>query len=261
MIPCAEVIVIDLDRSRTIYRGIWDPLYLDPQELYTLIKLARALKNAQRCPCCRRILTELGYTVEKAREEVRKLLRRANRGEYLVIDPLRAQGIHALFDLYGAVTSVEWFCDFGARGKYFTGDLAKRPFLARHNRLALMLNPWSLDTPSDADTIIDSNGYHKAGSIGKSPFSIKREHDVDWYEVDVTFYGASDTTIQSIWLALASYYEPNYSTSPSAEYPAPPETCDPTRYASIYSPTYALDCNIPISTDTPYGLTVKVYLP
>jgi len=261
MFICVSVECIELTRNRVIYRGEWDPLQIDPGELRYATILLYASRMHNRCLKCREILKQLGYTPEKASKEAFKILSKGSRGDRVVLDPVFPSLVHWLVSTKSVKNVPWWWCAGLSRGKFFTTELGAEPYIYDEDtggyRWREALNPWSLSEPSDLDTIIGA----KEGTVGRSPWSIEvTKYDHGFY-TRATFYGASDTTIRSILFLCCSQLNEGWvrETTPTSPYPAPPGTCHSDYVSSVYLPLYGFEVDIPISADTPYGLTVHVY--
>jgi len=267
MYICASVECIEFTRNRTVYRGEWDPALIDPQELQLALLLLSAGRKYNRCRLCREWLDRLGYTPEKAIREALKILSKGSRGDRVIFDPAYGSLIHILVDIRTSRDLPWYWCRYDTekrrRGTYKTEPLQADPWIYDCNHdgqeWCITLNPWTLDSPDDLDTIISSVGAHQEGTIGKKPFSLESSKTRNESEIKCTFYGASDTTIKTIMIVRSSCCSYFSGASLSSCFPAPVGVCDPDDYGAILYPLYGLGVDIPISTDTPYGLTVRIY--
>ena len=157
-----------------------------------------------------------------------------------------------------AVDSRPWWCDYGARGKLVDANLCQPAQIVQ--RRAIALNPWSSSAPSDLDTIIDSNGYHKSGTIGRSPFTFTRSTTPTDATILATFVAASDATIASIWLLAASNASPSYASSCSRSLPSAANQCCTISglncFASIYMALWYWDVSISVRAGIPYSVKI-----
>ena len=150
--------------------------------------------------------------------------------------------------------AMPWWCDYGVRGKMVNQNLCISAFVT--GRRAVALNPWPSGAPSDLDTIIDSAGYHKSGTIGKAPFTFTRSSTTTDAAILATFVAASDATIASIWLLAASASSPSYSTACEYQHPAPSYVCSTGTYASIYMPIWYWDVDVSVRAGIPYSVKI-----
>jgi len=258
---CSEIKLVLIDRERgeqrVIFSDVWDPLRMDPQELLWAVSVLRATL----CRCVRRELERRGVDIAKLRREALDVLRKGSRTGKLAVDPAMHGAPHMLVNTKAPKDIGLWWCDGGATGKKFTDELRYEPYVAYFNRRAVALNPWGLDNIGDLDTIIDSVGAHKAGTIGKGPFSFSRSQSGKEAVIGVSFVASSTTTIRSVILLTASDSSRTVTGTASSEVPAPPGTCDPDSYASIYVPVWGFDVSWDITADLTYAVDIRLYAP
>jgi len=246
-----------LDTRRVIYKLGWEPWRLDPGELLYALKLLRA----SRCPKARRQLEKQGMLPSELRREALEVLSKGCYGERGSVDPAMNAAPHMLAHEYGPTNIGMWWCDGESKGAYFTVELAEKPYLTYNHRRAIAVNPWDLASPSDLDTIMDSRGEHKSGTLGTSPFSFSRHQDGKTVIISGSFKAKSSATISSIILLTASRDAEYVSSSAGYDTPAPKGTCDPDVYTSIYMPVWGFDVSIDIIEGVTYGVNIKLYAP
>ena len=260
MFLVTELLVKRLDNDRIVYKFIFDPYYLDLDDIILVNMLIKAIHDRE---LAKKIERELSIPYHKIKEAIQNILRKGYKGNNGSIDPALHTAPHIIVNGAISVYNVGlWWCDYGVKGKVFTQDLCTDPQFS-HPRRAIALNPFELDyiTQYDLDTIIDSEGYHKEGSIGRSPMEYRYELKPTSALAYGTFIANSDTTIKSVLFLGASYSSPNSSTTCSSQFPAPPNTCDPDYYASIYLPIWGWNVNVSISKDTAYSVSLRWYKP
>jgi len=254
-----EVVIRNLVRDKVVGRVVFDPSVLSEDELLWLFRVRKEITELLKSRGCREVRQDVDVVREVGKEVVKLLSKATKGGKSVPLDP-PMRGILGV--LVGAKNSRDigmWWCDGGERGRYFTDTLCDLPNY-HWTRRAVALNTWSLSDLSDLDTIIDNEGYHKEGTIGKSPFSysvVARQREV---LLIASFQAASSTTIYSLLLLIPSVLSPGCGSC-SSNYPSTHGTCDPSSYCSIYMPMWGWDIEAPIEADEAYSASIRFTTP
>jgi len=250
----SELVVENLSRREEVYRFVFDPTLIPENEL---VQLIRTVKELKRGKTCRELIGEAGRVLDKVIADVPDRV-----WTPLLLDPAMRAGLHIIVNEWSIRDIGIWWCDRRQKGRLFTDPLCTGPSLGikASGRRAVALNPWSLSEISDLDTIIDSRGYHKGGTIGTSPFSFTRALSKNSASIQATFVARTSTTVKSIILLIPSMYGPWYSSSCFPRTPAPRGTCNPDYYESVYLPLWGWDVTFDIVEGEPYAVKIKLYI-
>jgi len=259
MLLNSEIIVKNVTEDKTVFNFKFDLMEIPEDELLYMLRQFREVKKTIKCRS-RDI-----DVVKSFIKESNNILKRGYKGDkgsmlnIFLLDPAM-RGILSRVVSDSSVKDIGmWWCDAGSTGKYFTDILEADPYLnaLRH---AVALNPWSLDSLGDLDTIIDSQGYHKEGTIGKQTFSIEIIKAPTESKIVCSFYGASNTTIRSVIHLEGTNISPKQDTSSGRSAPSPLGTCSDSYYCSIYLPIWGFNVNASIETDLQYSVVIRYYI-
>jgi len=270
MFISTEVEVENISRRKQVYRLSFNVDEIPVEELAWILKTFRKIKKAVKGGV---------KPIEEIRELVKetdKILEKASRGgpgrplNPLLLDPAMRAVTHLIISHKGYAGVGLWWCDGGARGKLFTEKLCKDPafdysgderyHIGAVGRRAVAVNPWSLGDLGDLDTIIDSRGCHKEGTIGKKPFSFTRSKSSTSGTISASFTAKSTATIKSIILLIATRFLSGTERTCYDYNPAPPGTCHGSKYASVYLPLWGWDVSFSVSPGDIYVIKIKFYV-
>ena len=241
-----ELKVENVSSGKTVYRFKFDPRMVPADETKWLLEQLRTVRDID--------------SLKRVLREAEKILLKGSMGNgRLSLDPAYAAAAQIIIHSYSDEDIGLWWCDYRSKGKMFTSTLCTDPYI-EPDRRAVALNPWSLNNPGDLDTIIDSRGYHKGGSIGKSPFSFSTASFANGASIVASFTAASTTTVRSILLLFASYTKSTSRTRCDFNVPAPPGTCDSRYYASIYMPAWGWDVSFTVVEGDAYTVKLRLYV-
>ena len=257
-----EVVVENVSRKKQVYRFCFDLEQIPEDELAWLLKQYKVLRRLARQGKAD------SDTIRGFALEVEKIVSKGyggHRGKMLnplLLDPAYRPATHHIAHTYSHKDVGLWWCDAGTRGKKFTSSLCTNPSLDidARGRRAVALNPWDLGSLGDLDTIIDSYGEHKSGTIGKFPFSFTRTLFPDSTNIMVTFVASSTTTINSILFLIATYYGYRFPKKCHSEAPAPKGTCHKDYYCSVYLPLWGWDVSFSIVKEDVYSVKIRFYI-
>ena len=253
-----EVVVENVSRKKQVYRFCFDLEQIPEDELAWLLKQYKTLRRLAR-------KGKVDFdTIRGFALEVEKIVSKGYEGHKgkmlnpLLLDPAFGPVTHVIVRAGSPEDVGLWWCDGGAVGKKFTSRLCTASNLT--DRRAVALNPWSLSSLDDLDTIIDSHGYHKRGTIGKPSFTFTRSSFPDSASTVVTFVASSTTTMESILHLVASATQRKCPNGCLPGFPAPPKTCHGSCYCSIYLPLWGWDVSFSIVKDDVYSVKIRYYV-
>ena len=243
----------DLDRGKVIYKYEFDPFRLDERELLWFIRAYKELKQKVK----NKDKNAVDNFIELYKE-IEKIIDKGSKGNGrlanpLIFDPsLRAVTGLIVYGTHSKDIGV-WWCNRSEAGKLFTDPLCTDPFVYYWKR-AIAVNPWSIPNWADLDTVMGECG-NKDGNIGTAQ-SYTHGFGVNYATYSGTFQANKDTKIYSV-LFLGCSNTPYESTSCTDTEPAPPETCNPDVYESVYLPLWGWNVEVSVSATIAYSVNVK----
>ena len=243
----------DLDRGKVIYKYEFDPFRLDERELLWLIKAYKELKQ--------KVKNKDKNVVDNFIElykEIEKIIDKGSKGNGRLANPLlfdpSLRGVPGLLVHGTHIKDIGiWWCSMGTMKKLFTDPLCTDPNIHRNAR-AIAINPWSIPNWADLDTVMGECG-NKSGDIGTVQ-SYTYGIGVNYAIYSGTFQANKDTKIYSV-LFLGCSNTPNYSSTCTANEPAPTGTCDPSYYMSVYLPLWGWNVEVSVLANITYSVNVK----